>query len=81
MDYDKSAEWPVTKMPAAAAITVILVFAKSVLRGTGNIIEMSFYQFRTSPSAPEPDQDAQTAKKENFTSATSRATEEEITVR
>jgi len=54
----RAAEWPVTKM--AAAITTIPVFAKSVLRGTGNtdagtadepqdnVGEMSFYQSRPS---------------------------------
>ncbi|MEZ3499178.1 S-type pyocin domain-containing protein [Pantoea sp. KPR_PJ] len=57
------------------AITVIPVFAKSVLRGTGNtdagtaeepqtsIGEMSFYQSRPSQPAPEPEQHAQAAKK------------------
>lgn len=72
----RAAEWPVTKMAAAAtAITVIPVFAKSVLRGTGNtdagtaeepqanIGEMSFYQSSPSQPAPEPEQHAQAAKK------------------
>lgn len=72
----RAAEWPITKMAAAAAaITAIPVFAKSVLRGTGNtdagiaeepqanIGEMSFYQSRPSQPAPEPEQHAQAAKK------------------
>ncbi|HHL2498244.1 TPA: S-type pyocin domain-containing protein [Yersinia enterocolitica] len=72
----RAAEWPVTKMvAAAAAITAIPVFAKSVLRGTGNtdagtadepqanIGDMSFYQSRPSQPAPEPEQHAQAAKK------------------
>lgn len=72
----RAAEWPVTKMAAAtAAITSIPVFAKSVLRGTGNtdagtaeepqdnVGEMSFYQSRPSQPAPEPEQHAQAAKK------------------
>lgn len=72
----RAAEWPVTKMAAAAAaITAIPVFAKSVLRGTGNtdagtaeepqtnIGEMSFYQSRPSQPAPEPEQHAQAVKK------------------
>ncbi|HIE5387560.1 TPA: S-type pyocin domain-containing protein [Enterobacter cancerogenus] len=57
------------------AITVVPVFAKSVLRGTGNtdagtadepqdnVGEMSFYQSRPSQPAPEPEQHAQAAKK------------------
>jgi len=60
---------------ANEAITVVPVFAKSVLRGTGNtdagtaeepqtnIGEMSFYQSRPSQPAPEPEQHAQAAKK------------------
>ncbi|EOZ9388998.1 S-type pyocin domain-containing protein [Enterobacter cancerogenus] len=72
----RAAEWPVTKMAAAAAaITAIPVFAKSVLRSTGNtdagtadepqdnVGEMSFYQSRPSQPAPEPEQHAQAAKK------------------
>lgn len=72
----RAAEWPVTKMAAAVAvITAIPVFAKSVLRGTGNtdagtadepqdnVGEMSFYQSRPSQPAPEPEQHAQAAKK------------------
>ncbi len=72
----RAVEWPVTKMAAAAAaITAIPVFAKSVLRGTGNtdagtadepqdnVGEMSFYQSRTLQPAPEPEQYAQAAKK------------------
>ena len=72
----RAAEWPITKMAAAAAaITAIPVFAKSVLRGTGNtdagtaeepqtnIGEMSFYQSSPSQPAPEPEQHAQAAKK------------------
>jgi len=72
----RAAEWPVTKMVAAAtAITAIPVFAKSALRGTGNtdagtaeepqnnIGEMSFYQSSPSQPAPEPEQRAQAAKK------------------
>ncbi|WP_279024043.1 S-type pyocin domain-containing protein [Gibbsiella quercinecans] len=71
----RAAEWPVTKMAATAAITAIPVFAKSVLRGTGNtdagtadepqtnIAEMSFYQSRPSQPASEPEQHAQAAKK------------------
>lgn len=72
----RAEEWPVTKMAAAAAaMTAIPVFAKSVLRGTGNtdagtadepqanIGEMSFYQSRPSQPAPEPEQHAQAAKK------------------
>ncbi|MBC6556666.1 hypothetical protein GW721_11935 [Citrobacter braakii] len=70
----RAAEWPITKM-AAAAVTAIPVFAKSVLRGTGNtdagtaeepqdnIGEMSFYQSTPSQPAPEPEQHAQAAKK------------------
>ncbi len=68
----RAAEWPITKM-AAAAVTAIPVFAKSVQRGTGNtdagtaeepqdnIGEMSFYQ--STPSQPAPEQHAQAAKK------------------
>lgn len=60
---------------AKEAITVVPVFAKSVLRGTGNtdagtadepqdnVGEMSFYQSRPSQPAPEPEQHAQAAKK------------------
>lgn len=60
---------------AVAASAAVLVFAKSVLRGTGNtdagtaeepqanIGEMSFYQSGPSQSAPEPEQHAQAAKK------------------
>lgn len=60
---------------AKEAITVVPVFAKSVLRGTGNtdagtadepqanIGDMSFYQSRPSQPAPEPEQHAQAAKK------------------
>lgn len=60
---------------ANEAITVVPVFAKSVLRGTGNtdagtadepqanIGDMSFYQSRPSQPAPEPEQHAQAAKK------------------
>ena len=72
----RAAEWPVTKMAAAAAaITAIPVFAKSVLRSTGNtdagtadepqdnIGEMSFYQSRPSQPAHEPEQHAQAVKK------------------
>ncbi|WP_455864616.1 S-type pyocin domain-containing protein [Pantoea agglomerans] len=72
----QAAEWPVTKMAAAAAaISAIPVFAKSVLRGTGNtdagtadepqanIGDMSFYQSRPSQPAPEPEQHAQAVKK------------------
>ncbi|WP_238714361.1 S-type pyocin domain-containing protein [Tenebrionibacter intestinalis] len=60
---------------AKEAITVVPVFAKSVLRGTGNtdagtadepqdnVGEMSFYQSRPSQPASEPEQHAQAAKK------------------
>lgn len=60
---------------AKEAITVVPVFAKSVLRGTGNtdagtadepqdnVGEMSFYQSRPSQPATEPEQYAQAAKK------------------
>ncbi len=71
----RAAEWPVTKMAASAAVmTAIPVFAKSVLRGTGNtdagtadepqdnVGEMSFYQSGLSQPAPEPEQHAQAAK-------------------
>lgn len=71
----RAAEWPINKIAAAAAIAVIPVFAKSVLRGTGNtdageseepqsnIGEMSFYQSQPTQPAPEPEQHAQAAKK------------------
>lgn len=71
----RAAEWPITKMATAAAVTAIPVFAKSVLRGTGNtdagtaeepqdnIGEMSFYQSTPSQPSPEPEQHAQAAKK------------------
>lgn len=64
--------------PAIASVVttpVVPVFAKSVLRGTGNtdagtvdepqanIGEMSFYQSTPSQPAPEPEQHAQVAKK------------------
>ncbi|HGF6044834.1 MULTISPECIES: S-type pyocin domain-containing protein [Enterobacter] len=67
---------PTNSLPgAAAASAAVLVFAKSVLRGTGNtdagtadepqtnIGEMSFFQSRPSQPAPEPAQHAQAAKK------------------
>lgn len=69
----RAAEWPINKIAAAAVIAAIPVFAKSVLRGTGNINageseepqsnigEMSFYQ--SQPTQPEPEQHAQAAKK------------------
>jgi hypothetical protein len=71
----RAAEWPVTKMAAATAIAAIPVFAKSVLRGTGNtdageseepqsnIGAMSFYQSQPTQPSPEPEQHAQAAKK------------------
>lgn len=71
----RAAEWPINKMAAAAAIAVTPVFAKSVLRGTGNtdagateepqanIAEMSFYQSLPTQPDPEPEQHAQAAKK------------------
>lgn len=70
----RAAEWPINKV-AAAAIIAIPVFAKSVLRGTGNtdageseepqsnIGEMSFYQSQPTQPDPEPEQHAQAAKK------------------
>ncbi|MDY1037629.1 S-type pyocin domain-containing protein [Lelliottia sp. CFBP8978] len=70
----RAAEWPINKI-AAAAIVAIPVFAKSVLRGTGNtdageseepqsnIGEMSFYQSQPTQPDPEPEQYAQAAKK------------------
>jgi len=60
---------------AVATSTAVLVFAKSVLRGTGNtdagtaeepqanIGEMSFYQSSPSQPPPEPEHHAQAAKK------------------
>lgn len=71
----RAAEWPINKIAAAAAIVAIPVFAKSVLRGTGNtdageseepqsnIGEMSFYQSQPTQPDPEPEQHAQAAKK------------------
>lgn len=71
----RAAEWPITKMAATAAVAAIPVFAKSVLRGTGNtdageseepqsnIGEMSFYQSQPAQRSPEPEQHAQAAKK------------------
>ena len=71
----RAAEWPITKMAATAAVATIPVFAKSVLRGTGNtdagesdepqsnIGEMSFYQSQPAQPSPEPEQHAQAAKK------------------
>lgn len=71
----RAAEWPITKMAAAASIAVTPVFAKSVLRGAGNtdagameepqanIAEMSFYQSLPTQPDPEPEQHAQAAKK------------------
>lgn len=71
----RAAEWPINQIAAAAAIAAIPVFAKSVLRGTGNtdagesdepqsnIGEMSFYQSQPTPPDPEPEQRAQAAKK------------------
>ncbi|WFV83236.1 S-type pyocin domain-containing protein [Citrobacter braakii] len=71
----RAAEWPITKMAATTAVAAIPVFAKSVLRDTGNtdageseepqsnIGEMSFYQSQPAQPAPEPEQHAQTAKK------------------
>lgn len=65
----------VSAIASVVATTVVPVFAKSVLRGTGNtdagtadepqanIGEMSFYQSRPSQPAPEPEQHAQAAKK------------------
>lgn len=62
-------------MAATTAIAAIPVFAKSVLRDTGNtdageseepqsnIGEMSFYQSQPAQPAPEPEQHAQAAKK------------------
>lgn len=70
----RAAEWPMNKI-AAAAIAAVPVFAKSVLRGTGNtdageseepqsnIGEMSFYQSQPTQPDPEPEQHAQAAKK------------------
>ncbi|HFQ7237828.1 TPA: S-type pyocin domain-containing protein [Citrobacter braakii] len=70
----RAAEWPINKI-AAAAVVAIPVFAKSVLRGTGNtdageseepqsnIGEMSFYQSQPTQPDPEPEQHAQAAKK------------------
>ncbi|WP_242080465.1 S-type pyocin domain-containing protein [[Pantoea] beijingensis] len=71
----RAAEWPINKIAAAAVIAAIPVFAKSVLRGTGNtdageseepqsnIGEMSFYQSQPTRPAPGPEQHAQAAKK------------------
>ncbi|MCF8581337.1 S-type pyocin domain-containing protein [Enterobacter ludwigii] len=71
----RAAEWPINKIAAAAAVVAIPVFAKSVLRGTGNtdageseepqsnIGEMSFYQSQPTQPDPEPEQHAQAAKK------------------
>lgn len=58
-----------------AVVSAVPVFAKSILRGTGNtdagtadepqanISEMSFYQSAPSQAVPEPEQHAQAAKK------------------
>lgn len=71
----RAAEWPINKIAAAAAVVAIPVFAKSVLRSTGNtdageseepqsnIGEMSFYQSQPTQPDPEPEQHAQAAKK------------------
>jgi uncharacterized Zn-binding protein involved in type VI secretion len=71
----RAAEWPITKMAAIAAVAAIPVFAKSVLRGTGNtdageseepqsnIGEMSFYQSQPAQPSLEAEQHAQAAKK------------------
>lgn len=73
----RAAEWPINKLAAAATVAAIPVFAKSVLRGSGNtdagtteepqanIAEMSFYQSQPSQPTPEPEQHAQTAKKKS----------------
>lgn len=73
----RAAEWPITKMAATAAVAAIPVFAKSVLRGTGNtdsgeseepqinIGEMSFYQSQPAQPSPEPEKHAQVAKKKS----------------
>lgn len=73
----RAAEWPITKMATTAAVAAIPVFAKSVLRGTGNtdageseepqinIGEMSFYQSQPAQPSPEPEQHAQVAKKKS----------------
>lgn len=73
----RAAELPITKMAATAAVAAIPVFAKSVLRGTGNtdageseepqsnIGEMSFYQSQPAQPSPEPEQHAQAAKKKS----------------
>jgi len=72
---NRAAEWPINKIAAAPVIAAIPVFAKSVLRGTGNtdageseepqsnIGEMSFYLSQPSQPDPEPEQHAQAAKK------------------
>ncbi|MEX3018222.1 S-type pyocin domain-containing protein [Kluyvera sp. STS39-E] len=71
----RAAEWPTTQMTVTAAVAATPVFAKSVLRGTGNtdagtaeepqgnIGEMSFYLSTPSQPTPEPEQHAQAAKK------------------
>ena len=71
----QTASWPINNRPPIAPPAVVPVFAKSVLRGTGNtdagtaeepqgnIGEMSFYQSRPSPPVAEPEQHAQAAKK------------------
>ncbi len=68
----------VSAIASVVATTVVPVFAKSVLRGTGNtdagtadepqanIGEMSFYQSVPSQPAPEPEQHAQAAKKKKI---------------
>lgn len=73
----RAAEWPISKLAAAVAVTAIPVFAKSVLRGAGNtdagtseepqanIAEMSFYRSQPSQPVPEPEQHAQAAKKKS----------------
>ncbi|EPC8189283.1 PAAR domain-containing protein [Yersinia enterocolitica] len=71
----RAASWPINNRPPVIPAVIVLVFAKSVLRGTGNtdagiaeepqdnIGEMSFYQSRPSQPVPEPEQHAQAAKK------------------
>ena len=80
----RAAEWPITKMAAAAAaITAIPVFAKSVLRKnsgrtTSQHWRNEFLSVQTIAASPRARTARTGRKEENSTAA--RATEEKITV-